>query len=231
MTPIDRRSALPFALLLVAAMTFAGACATAPAPSTTPPQEPAAAPPAEAAEPAPAATPDPAPPADEPPAAEAAADAAGRTLCWATEEEVTLVVGQSPPGARRVLRMTTRPDAGVVEHQALRIDPNPQVPPRLFEVDWAVEGDRFTIVDEDAKLSGTGTLAGETWAWTGWSSDTLLASGIRVAEEAELREDGVLVIDRRVFGPDGGAVMTLHEEGEPLTAEECERRLAEASGP
>lgn len=181
----------------------AGACATT---APAPPAEPAAAPPVEA------------PPAQ-----------AATVHCWEAEEQVTLATGAEQPGARRVLRMTLDPDEGRVVHDALRFDPNPQVPPRLFTVVWEVEGDAFTLSDEEDKITGSGTLVGEPWSWTGWTAESRLGSGIRLQEQATIDDDGALLLEREVFGPDGGAVMTIREEGRPLSAEECERRLAEAA--
>lgn len=188
---------------MLAALVAAGAvaCATTP---PAPPAEPAAAPPVEA------------------PPAQALA-----VRCWETEEQVTLATGADQPGARRVLRMTLEPEEGRVVHDALRFDPNPQVPPRLFTVVWEVEGDAFTLSDAEEKISGSGTLVGASWSWTGWRAESRLGSGIRLEEEATIDADGDLLLEREVFGPDGGAVMTIREEGRPLSAEECERRLAE----
>lgn len=210
-----------FVLLVAAAL--AGACATAPPPKeTTPPtEEPAAAPAAGEATPS-------APPPTEaapPPAPDAAAS--GHTLCWEAEERITLAAGGTQPGARRVLRMTYDPDAGRVVHEALRFDPNPQVSPRLFTVTWRLDGDSFTLSDPQSRIGGSGTIEGAPWPWTGWSADSRIDSGIRITERATLRDDGALVLERQAYGPDGGAVMTLREEGQPLAAEECARRLAE----
>jgi hypothetical protein len=202
MTNRTLRSAAFAAATVVAAIT--GACAT---PAPAPPAEPAAAPPVEA-----------------PPAASAA------VRCWETEEQVTLATGADQPGARRVLRITLEPEAGRVVHDALRFDPNPKVPPRLFTVIWQVEGDVFTLSDAESKISGSGTLEGEPWSWSGWSAESRLGSGIRLQEKATIGDDGALLLERQVFGPDGGAVMTIREEGRPLAAEECERRLAEVAG-
>ena len=213
-----------FTSLLVAA-ALAGGCATAPPPEPTPPvEEPATAP----AAPAPPAS-EPAP-ADPPPAAPVPDTAAGQTLCWEAEEEITLAAGGTQPGARRVLRMTHHPEAGRVVHEALRFDPNPQVRPRLFTVTWQLDGDAFSLSDPQSRMSGSGTVEGAPWPWTGWSADSRIDSGIRITERATLRDDGVLLLERQAYGPDGGIVMTLREEGQPLTAEECARRLAEAAG-
>lgn len=190
-------------MLAACVAAVAGACATT---APVPPAEPAAAPPVEAP---------PAPAAD--------------VRCWETEEQVTLVTGATQPGARRVLRMTADPDAGRVRHEALRFDPNPQVPPRLFTVTWQVEGDAFTLSDEESKIGGSGTLEGEQWSWSGWSSDSRLGSGIRLQEKATIGDDGALLLERQVFGPDGGAVMTIREEGTVLAPAECERRLTEVA--
>lgn len=190
-------------VLAACVAAVAGACASTP---TAPPAEPAAAPPVEA------------------PSAQAAG-----VRCWETEEQVTLVTGADQPGARRVLRMTLAPGEGRVVQDALRFDPNPQVPPRLFTVAWQVEGDAFTLSDEEGKISGSGTLVGAPWSWTGWTAESRLGSGIRLQEQATIGDEGELLLERQVFGPDGGAVMTIREEGTPLAAEECERRLAEVA--
>lgn len=212
-------------LLLLAAAALAGACATASPPPEVPPpmEEPAA---GEAATDAGAAPAEPAPPP-------AAAPAAGgpHTLCWTTEEQVTLAAGGTQPGARRVLRMTYEPAAGRVVHEALRFDPNPRVSPRLFTVTWRLDGDAFTLSDPASRIGGRGSIAGAPWPWSGWSADSRIDSGIRIAERATLRDDGVLLLEREAYGPDGGLVMTLVEEGQPLADDECARRLAEAGAP
>lgn len=212
-------------LLVVAAL--AGACGTAPAaPPTAEPAEEAT---AEAAPPAAAA-----PQAGHgahhhgtaPPAAEPVAGTDARVLCWETEERITLATGGEQAGARRVVRMRFQPDAGRVIVETLRLDPDPRVPPRLYTVTWNVEGDSFTLADPEARMGGSGTLAGEAWEWSGWSADSRLDSGIRIAERATIGADGGLTLDREAFGPDGQAVMTLHEEGRPLESGECARRIA-----
>lgn len=196
------KKALRTTVLAAFVAAVAASCATAP---PAPPAEPAAAPPVEA------------PPA---PLAE--------VRCWEAEEQVTLATGASPPGARRVLRMTSEPEEGRVIYEALRFDPNPQVPPRLFTVALQVEGEAFTLSDEEGNISGSGTFVGEPWSWDGWTAESRLGSGIRLEEEATIGADGRLLLEREVYGPDGAAVMSIREEGAPLSPEECERRLSEA---
>lgn len=212
-------------LLLLAAAALAGACAaTAPPPEAPPPRVETAAAPA-AGE---ATTGTEAAPAEPAPPPATTAGGGPHTLCWTTEEEITLATGGTQPGALRVLRMTYEPATGRVVHEALRFDPNPRVSPRLFTVTWQLDGDAFTLSDPASRIGGRGTLAGAPWPWTGWRADSRIDSGIRITERATLGDDGVLLLERQAFGPDGGAVMTLVEEGQPLADEECARRLAEA---
>lgn len=185
------------------------------------------------------ASPSPAPPtdpADPPPTSVDAPVTAGSTTsspgviahCWETEEEITLTAGGEQPGARRVLRMRYVEEEGKVLSDTLRFDPGAASAPRLFTVTWAVDGETFALTDADGRMSGSGTLVGEPWGWTGWNATSRLDSGIRIEERATIGADGVLTLGRDVFGPDGQKVMTFHEEGRRLTAEECAERFIDA---
>lgn len=209
---------------LIVAAAFAAACATAP------PPPPADDPTAQAeAVPPPASHPHHGP-AQPPPTPPPPSDAAASTLCWETEEEITLSAGGEQPGARRVVRMRFEPATGRVVVDTLRFDPEPRVPPRLSTTTWTVaEGGGFTLRDAASRVGGSGTLLGEPWSWSGWTSDSRLDSGIRIRERATIGADGALTLEREVFGPDGQAVMTLAEEGRPLAPAECEARMAEPS--
>ena len=182
-----------------------------------------------------ASAPEAAPAPAEPLPAAAAADPAveppvERVRCFAGVQRVSLNAGGEQPGAETVVRRTLDPAAGTIVEETLRVDPLPQVPPRLYAVIYDVEGDRFELAESGGAYAGRGTLRGESWRWTGWSSEYVLTSGIRVENESEIDAAGSLVTRQRVYGPDGREVMTIEQTAEPLPLDECDRRLRDAAG-
>jgi hypothetical protein len=219
---------LPALLLLGALLAGSGCRATTPAPAPIEPAMPVE--PAAPIEPPEPAAPPPAAP-EAPPAAVKAPDPAAATSpehlrCWETGETITLASGEEQAGARRVIRLRWEPATSRVVQEVLRFDPRPELPPSRFTYTWAVDGDHFELTEDQGRMTGSGTLTGGGWPWSGWSATSLVSGAIRVEETARLGPDGGLTIERRAFGPGGEAVMTLAEDGSPLAAEECAARFS-----
>ena len=55
-----------------------------------------------------------------------------------------------------------------------------------------IDGDRFTLSERSGAFAGSGTLAGEPWHWTSWSSTSQIAKeGIEVESDDELTPVGL----------------------------------------
>jgi len=98
---------------------------------------------------------------------------------------------------------------------------------RHFHVVMTVDGARFTMTEAGGGFTGTGTLVGEPWRWTSWTSTSKLAAagqgpgpgpgpGIEVASRDELTATG-LVAHKQVT-KDGALVATIEDD---LAAFDC----------
>jgi hypothetical protein len=194
------------------------------------------------AAPAPAGDEAPAPDAASPPPAVAEAAAAPMT-CWYGPSVQHSPDGVSRTGAHLLLRRTYEPEdgrsgAGRIVEETVRFDAKAGVRPRLYRVVLTLTGNvtasgaaTFELAATDGEYSGRGSLEGEPWAWTAWSSVYTLTSGIRLEAEQHLEagdEGVVLVAERVAYGPDGSPALTLTERLARIDDEECARRLAEA---
>lgn len=228
MMKINTPASAPLLLPVLAVLLLAAGCASSPAPAPAPGDE------AQVAEPVvePEAPTDASADAAPSPAPATATPGADATVtCYFGPSRQTLADGSVREGAELVLRHTFEPDESRIVEETVRFDPLPQVPARLYTTVYAVDGDAFTLEESEGQYAGSGTLEGEPWAWTGWTSDYALQSGIRVHAEYDFgRADGraVLNVEREAFGPDGSAALTIHEELTEIGAEECAERLAES---
>lgn len=216
-TPLPPRSVAPVLAALAAAVL--SACASAPAPA------PAAGEEVQVAEPA-------AVPGGSAPSSTAASTAASASVtCYYGPSRQILADGSERTGAELLLRLTFEPEASRIVEQSVRFDPLPNVPAHLYTTLYAVDGASFTLEESEGQYVGTGSLEGEPWDWTGWTSDYTLQSGIRVTAEYDFGgEDGgaALHVERRAYGPDGTPALTIVEELEEIGAEECSETLARA---
>jgi len=164
-------------------------------------------------------------------AAEGVADAASAAVtCWYGPSVQHQSDGAERPGAALLVRRTLEPAADRIVEETARFDPVAGVKPRLYTVLYQVDGDQLTLEERDGEFSGRGTLSGEPWAWTAWSSVYTLTSGIRVEAEQRIENDGgtaVLRAERTAYGPDGSRALVLTEELARIGDDECARRFAE----
>jgi len=163
--------------------------------------------------------------------AAAVADAASAAVtCWYGPSVQRQADGAERPGAELLVRRTLEPAADRFVEETARFDPVAGVKPRLYTVLYQIDGDAFTLEERDGEFSGRGTLSGEPWAWTAWSSVYTLTSGIRVEAEQRIESDGgtaVLRAERTAYGPDGSRALVLIEDLARIGDDECARRFAE----
>jgi hypothetical protein len=167
--------------------------------------------------------------ADEPSAV--VTDAASAAVsCWFGPSVQRQPDGVERPGAELLVRRSADPDASRIIEETVRFDSASGVRPRLYTVVYRVDGQRFELEESDGGFSGDGTLRGDAWAWTAWSSVYTLVSGIRVEAEQVIEErDGEAVLhgERVAYGPDGSRALVLREELRRIGEDECRSRFAE----
>jgi len=92
---------------------------------------------------------------------------------------------------RTVVRRTVDPGARQIVED-VRHDGAGAEGARSFHVVMAVAGDRFTLREVGGAFTGTGTLSGEPWRWTSWTSTSQIsAAGVEVTSEDEVTETGL----------------------------------------
>ena len=110
---------------------------------------------------------------------------AASTACYAG---VATGMGQR---SRTVARRTVDPAAGQIREDVSH-DAAGAHGARSFHVVMQVDGDRFTLSERSGAFSGSGTLVGEPWHWTAWSSTARLRdAAIEVESDDELTPVGL----------------------------------------
>jgi len=83
------------------------------------------------------------------------------------------------PATRQIVEDVSRDDGGA--HGA-----------KTYRVVMAVDGDQFTMTEAGGAFSGAGSLAGEPWRWTSWTSSSQIPNtGITVESDYELTPTGM----------------------------------------
>jgi hypothetical protein len=110
-------------------------------------------------------------------------------------------MGQS---SHTIARRTVDPEAKTITEDVSHDHAGPQGS-RSFHVVMTVDGDHFTMSETGGAFTGTGSLVGQRWQWTAWSSvlqiantsitveshDELTSVGMKA--EKQIKQDGKLV--------------------------------------
>jgi len=161
------------------------------------------------------------PPAPAP--AVPSAPPAKTTLCYAG---LTTGLGQR---ARTVMRRTVDPAARQIVEDVSHGDAGSHRVTQ-FHVVMDVAGDRFTMTETGGAFTGTGTLTGEPWRWTSWTSTSqLAAAGIEVESAGELTEAGIKIADQ--IRKDGQVVGTTARQLRPFDCAEWDKASATLAMP
>lgn len=125
------------------------------------------------------------PPASRPPLAPVAPLPPSTTTCFAG---MSTGMGQS---ARTLARRTVDPAAHQIVED-VHSDDRAAHGAKSFHVVMTVDGDHFTMTESNNAFRGSGTLVGDPWHWTSWSSTSEIPdTGISVDSEDELTETGM----------------------------------------
>jgi hypothetical protein len=105
------------------------------------------------------------------------------TVCYAG---TSIGMGQT---ARTLARRTVDPAAHQIIEDVSRDDGRGA---KGFHVVMAVDGDHFTMTEAGDAFRGSGTLSGDPWRWTSWSSTSEIPNtGITVTSDYELTDTGM----------------------------------------
>ena len=111
--------------------------------------------------------------------------------------------------ARTIARRTVDPAAHQIIEDVHRDDASAHGA-KHFHVVMEVSGDQFTMKETGGAFTGTGTLAGEPWRWTSWSSTSQIPhTGIEVESEDELTDKGMTATKQ--IRKDGKVIATTTE--------------------
>lgn len=145
-----------------------------------------------------------APPPVAPVAPVAGPPPAASTTCYAG---VSRGMGQT---ARTIARRTVDPAARRILEDVTREEAGPRGP-QSFHVVFEVDGDHFTMTETGGAFTGSGTLAGEPWRWTSWTSTAKIPhTTIEVESDDELTPIGLKAAKQ--IRRDGKVIATTAEE-------------------
>ncbi len=138
------------------------------------------------------------------------ATAPASTSCYqgvsrgAGQQVRTLVRRAVDPAARQIVEDVVHDDAGGLKR---------------FHVVLTVEGARFTMTEAGTGVTGTGTLVGEPWRWTSWTSTSRRPgadAGIEIESHDQLTPTGKTA--RKQIRQAGAVIATIDDE---LTTLDC----------
>lgn len=152
-----------------------------------------------------------------------AAPAAPTTVCYA---------GVSSAGdhkARTIARRTVDPAARQIVEDVSHSEPGADGT-KSFHVVMDVDGDHFTMKETGGAFTGTGTLVGEPWQWTSWTSISKISeAGVEVESRDELTSTGIQATKQ--VRKDGKVVTTAVEQLAAFDCAEWDAAMAELTAP
>jgi hypothetical protein len=145
------------------------------------------------------------------------------TACYAG---MSIGMGQS---ARTIARRSVNPVAGTITEDVTH-DEGGAAGAKTFHVVMQVEGDHFTMTETGNAFRGSGTLAGEPWQWTAWSSTSEIPNtGISVTSDDELTASGMTAIKQ--IKRNGKVVATTKDELKTFDCAEWDKAVAALAQP
>ena len=84
-----------------------------------------------------------------------------------------------------------------------------------MEVD--AEAATLELEFQDGSYTGTGTLIGPPWAWTGWQTQSTSTVDGSTVTSTDVLGETALIVDKVVRDPAGNPVLLLHEEFEVMS--------------
>jgi hypothetical protein len=148
---------------------------------------------------------------------------AASTTCYAG---LAIGMGQR---ARTVAKRTVDPAAGQIIEDVSHDDAGAHGA-RSFHVVMKVSGDQFTMEETSGAFTGSGSLAGDPWRWTSWSSTSQIPkAGIEVSSDDELTPKGMKAT--KEIKKDGKVLATTTEELATFDCANWDKAVAELAVP
>ncbi len=145
------------------------------------------------------------------------------TTCYAG---MSLGMGQS---ARTIARRIVDPAAGTIVEDVSH-DAGAAHGAKSFHVVMVVEGDHFTMTEAGNAFRGSGTLVGDPWRWTSWSSTAEIPNaGITVDSDDELTSAGMTATKQ--IRRDGKVLATTKDELKTFDCAEWDKAVAALAQP
>jgi hypothetical protein len=150
--------------------------------------------------------------------------------------EYVLPSGTTMAGPDTLVRRTVDEANSTILEDVSNVRPGSLDPPERYVVTFAVTGSAFTMtanrVSPDPAsevFTGSGSLVGEPWAWTAWTSHTVLEDGSTV-DSSDTLGDSVLVVEKHYYNENGILVVTIHETLPIVSQDVYEAAMDEAFG-
>ncbi len=145
------------------------------------------------------------------------------TVCYAG---MSIGMGQT---ARTLARRTVDPAAHQIVEDVHHDDGGAHGANR-FHVVMAVEGDHFTMTEAAKAFQGSGTLVGDPWRWTSWSSTAEIPNtGITVDSDDELTDIGMTATKQ--IKRDGKLLGTTKDELKTFDCARWDAAVTELAAP
>jgi len=144
--------------------------------------------------------------------------------------KVSLPNGQVVGEGAMLVRRTLDPSLSQIEEYVLGVATHGKRGTRQYRVIMKVNGNTFTMKDAAETFSGSGTLEGEPWKWTAWTSTSMLPNKM-VIESKDQLVAGKLMVHKTVKAPDGSVRVTIEENYSPITKETFEQARTQALHP
>ena len=124
---------------------------------------------------------------------------------------VHLADGRAVPGGATYVKRTLDPSKSTITELVVQAASRPGEKPREFVVTMKVEGARFTMTERSKSFTGDGELVGTPWAWSAWTSRSVLPDGNTVESHDTLVSTG-LQTEKKVKNAQGEVSVTLNED-------------------
>jgi hypothetical protein len=124
---------------------------------------------------------------------------------------VHLADGRSFPGAVTYVKRTVEPAKGIITELVIQASSRKGEKPREFVVTMKVNGAHFTMTERSQSFSGDGDLVGPAWAWTEWTSRSVMPDGNLVESHDTLVGTG-LQTEKKLKDAQGQVQVTLNED-------------------
>ena len=140
---------------------------------------------------------------------ERATQSAKTEQCYEGSSQVTLPDGNSFEGGASMVRRSLNEQKATIVEEVISTDARSKEK-KLYVVEMQVTGNEFKMKERAGAFEGTGTLEGDAWQWTAWTSKARMPDGTVVNSKDRLEGAG-LKADKVVRGAEGQVLVNIQE--------------------